>query len=127
MYMYVSVCMCLYESVCKVPSDISLLEEQQTVGKRRLRLLERLGLMLMPPMFHWNYTKIDKEDMRKILQRQYAGTHRGYPSGGGSGGGSGGQGNADPATDIVLRRQESIRKRVLPTTPTHISLLSIYL
>ncbi|PHJ15698.1 integral membrane duf56 family protein [Cystoisospora suis] len=72
--------------------------------------------MLMPPMFHWNYTKIDKEDMRKILQRQYAVTHRGYQStSGGALGGKGGgpQATADPATDIVSRRQESIRKRVV--------------
>ncbi|CBZ55432.1 conserved hypothetical protein [Neospora caninum Liverpool] len=78
-----------------VPSDISLLEEKQTVGRRRLTVLERLGLMTMAPMVHWNYTKNDKHDMRQVLQRQYD------------------LSRSDPATDIVVRRQESIRKRVV--------------
>ena len=84
------ICCCFMQ----VPSDITLLEQQQQTGVRRLKLLERLGLFFCPPMLHLHYSKLDKQGMRKILTREY------NPS------------CTDTATDICRRRQESIRKRV---------------
>ncbi|XP_026190740.1 uncharacterized protein LOC34621425 [Cyclospora cayetanensis] len=78
-----------------VPSDITLLEAQQQTGPRRLRFLERCGLWSVPPMYHFAYTKLDRQGMRAVLTRAY---DRECP---------------DAATDICRRRQESIRKRVV--------------
>ncbi|KAL8443370.1 hypothetical protein Emed_006894 [Eimeria media] len=78
-----------------VPSDITLLEAQQQTAPRRLRFLERCGLMGIPPMYHSNYSKLDRVGMRAVLSRSYD------PD------------TPDAATDICRRRQESIRKRVV--------------
>lgn len=78
-----------------VPSDITLLEAQQQTAPRRLRFLERCGLWGVPPTYHVNYTKLDKEGMRAVLSRAYDPVC------------------PDAATDICRRRQESIRKRVV--------------
>ncbi|KAL8425240.1 hypothetical protein Efla_002306 [Eimeria flavescens] len=78
-----------------VPSDITLLEAQQQTAPRRLRFLERSGLWGVPPMYHLNYSKLDRQGMRAVLSRSYD------PD------------SPDAATDICRRRQESIRKRVV--------------
>eukprot|EP00922_Rhytidocystis_sp_ex-Travisia-forbesii_P025188 GHVS01036986.1.p1 GENE.GHVS01036986.1~~GHVS01036986.1.p1 ORF type:complete len:159 (+),score=8.92 GHVS01036986.1:102-578(+) len=54
-----------------VPSDIALLENRFSVGPRNLSLFERIGLMTMAPMYHFNYTKNDKDDIRAVLSKQY--------------------------------------------------------
>ena len=78
-----------------VPSDITILEEKNKYAKRRLRLLERLGLMGMLPMFHLRYSKLDRDDKRDILRRKYD------PMA------------SNPVLTLLRIRQESVRKEVV--------------
>jgi len=78
-----------------VPTDITVLEEKARIGKRRLSLLENLGLIGMAPMLHLHYSKMDKYDMRAVLSKKYDAESN------------------KPEVDIVRRRQESVRKQVV--------------
>ena len=78
-----------------VPSDITILEEKNKYAKRRLRLLERLGLMGMLPMIHLRYSKMDRDDKREILRRKYD------PMA------------SSPVLTLLRLRQESVRKEVI--------------
>eukprot|EP00929_Paragymnodinium_shiwhaense_P092683 TRINITY_DN5266_c0_g1_i2.p2 TRINITY_DN5266_c0_g1~~TRINITY_DN5266_c0_g1_i2.p2 ORF type:complete len:161 (+),score=41.79 TRINITY_DN5266_c0_g1_i2:87-569(+) len=78
-----------------VPSDITILEEKLKVGRRRLGFFESLGLMYTPPMLHIHYSKMDRGDLRAVLEKKYD------PE------------DNSPAADIVKRRQESVRKQVI--------------
>ena len=78
-----------------VPSDITILEEKNKYAKRRLRLLERLGLMGMLPMLHLRYSKMDSIDKRDILRRKYD------PMA------------SSPVLTLLRMRQESVRKEVI--------------
>ncbi|KAF4674432.1 hypothetical protein FOL46_004994 [Perkinsus olseni] len=82
-------------SLLVVPSDITIIEEKNKIAKRRVRTLEKTGLALMFPIFHWRYSKLDKHDMYNILRRKFD------PSA------------SDPAIDVCRRRQESVRRRVI--------------
>ncbi|KAF4678286.1 DnaJ (Hsp40), sub C, member 11 [Perkinsus chesapeaki] len=82
-------------SLLVVPSDITIIEEKNKIAKRRIRTLEKTGLAMMLPVFHWRYSKLDKHDMYNILRRKFD------PSA------------SDPAIDICRRRQESVRRRVI--------------
>uniref|UniRef100_A0A0G4I139 Uncharacterized protein n=1 Tax=Chromera velia CCMP2878 TaxID=1169474 RepID=A0A0G4I139_9ALVE len=75
-----------------VPSDITILEEKNKLGKRRLGFLEGTGLFFMPPIFHIRYSKNDASDMRKVLSNK-------YPDSG------------DAVVEIVKTRQNSISKQ----------------
>eukprot|EP00922_Rhytidocystis_sp_ex-Travisia-forbesii_P025191 GHVS01036989.1.p1 GENE.GHVS01036989.1~~GHVS01036989.1.p1 ORF type:complete len:159 (+),score=1.57 GHVS01036989.1:76-552(+) len=77
-----------------VPSDIALLEKKFSIGPRKLSLFERTGLLTMAPMYHFNYTKNDKDDMRAILSKKYDGSSQ------------------SAVADILRRRQESVSKKV---------------
>ncbi|CAE7762340.1 polr2a [Symbiodinium necroappetens] len=80
-----------------VPSDITIVEEKKTIGKRKLMPWERTGLLGMAPMLHLHYSKLDKGDKRKILSRKFD------PD------------DASEANQICIRRQESVRKEVVAT------------
>mmetsp|Transcript_114166 Transcript_114166/g.180252 ORF Transcript_114166/g.180252 Transcript_114166/m.180252 type:complete len:160 (-) Transcript_114166:176-655(-) len=80
-----------------VPSDISLLENKMSIGRRKLRILERTGLALTAPMLHIHYSKIDGNDMKAVLQKKYDPEDK-----------------SETAT-VCKKRQESIRKRVVCT------------
>eukprot|EP00929_Paragymnodinium_shiwhaense_P092687 TRINITY_DN5266_c0_g4_i2.p1 TRINITY_DN5266_c0_g4~~TRINITY_DN5266_c0_g4_i2.p1 ORF type:complete len:183 (+),score=39.44 TRINITY_DN5266_c0_g4_i2:74-550(+) len=80
-----------------VPSDITVLEEKQKIGRRRLGLLERFGLLGTMPMLHIHYSKMDRGDMRAVLEKRYD------PE------------DTSAATDICRRRQESVRKQAVAT------------
>lgn len=78
-----------------VPSDITILEEKNKYGKRRLRFLETLGLVGMLPMWHLRYSKLDRDDKRAILRRKYD------PMA------------SNPVLTLLRIRQESVRKEVI--------------
>merc|ERR1719159_1843031 len=78
-----------------VPSDITLLEEKFAIGKRRLRTLEWVGLMGMPPMLHIHYSKMDRSDMRAVLTKKYDPESK------------------DPIVGVLKTRQEAVRKQVI--------------
>eukprot|EP00811_Abedinium_folium_P005237 NODE_14822_length_1083_cov_5.777197.p1 GENE.NODE_14822_length_1083_cov_5.777197~~NODE_14822_length_1083_cov_5.777197.p1 ORF type:complete len:169 (-),score=60.24 NODE_14822_length_1083_cov_5.777197:502-1008(-) len=78
-----------------VPSDITLLEEKHSIGKRRLGLLEYTGLFSTCPMLHIHYSKNDVFDMDKVLRRKYD------PD------------DTSAVVDILRSRQEAIRKQVV--------------
>mmetsp|Transcript_9311 Transcript_9311/g.21386 ORF Transcript_9311/g.21386 Transcript_9311/m.21386 type:complete len:163 (+) Transcript_9311:86-574(+) len=80
-----------------VPSDITLLESKMAIGKRRLGIFEKFGLMGMAPVFHLHYSKMDKGDRRAVLSKRFD------------------EEDASPQADIVRRRQESVRKEVVST------------
>ncbi|CAE8634001.1 unnamed protein product [Polarella glacialis] len=78
-----------------VPSDITICEEKKAIGRRRLGVLEQIGLLGMAPMIHIHYSKLDTGDKRKILSRKY---------------------DPDDKSEVVMickRRQESVRKEVV--------------
>mmetsp|Transcript_19588 Transcript_19588/g.39896 ORF Transcript_19588/g.39896 Transcript_19588/m.39896 type:complete len:162 (-) Transcript_19588:69-554(-) len=78
-----------------VPSDITILENKLSVGKRRLGMFEWTGLLLTAPMLHIHYSKMDKGDMRAVLTKKYDVEDN------------------SPACKIVQKRQESVHKFVL--------------
>eukprot|EP00448_Togula_jolla_P036568 CAMPEP_0170624854 /NCGR_PEP_ID=MMETSP0224-20130122/30452_1 /TAXON_ID=285029 /ORGANISM="Togula jolla, Strain CCCM 725" /LENGTH=162 /DNA_ID=CAMNT_0010951399 /DNA_START=71 /DNA_END=559 /DNA_ORIENTATION=+ len=78
-----------------VPSDITILEAKNKVGKRRLRLLERTGLLFTAPMLHIHYSKMDRGDMRAVLTKRYD------PE------------DTSELVDILKRRQASVSKQVV--------------
>jgi len=78
-----------------VPSDVSILEDRYSSGVRRLTVMERLGLFLTPPMFHFRYTKNDRNDLRRILSRKFD------PA------------SNEPIVDILIKRQKSVRSKVI--------------
>jgi len=78
-----------------VPSDVTILEDRYSIGQRRLTVMERLGLFLTPPMFHFRYTKNDHKDYRKVLSRQYPTNSK------------------DPIVELLVKRQKSIHSRVV--------------
>eukprot|EP00448_Togula_jolla_P015775 CAMPEP_0170589110 /NCGR_PEP_ID=MMETSP0224-20130122/11182_1 /TAXON_ID=285029 /ORGANISM="Togula jolla, Strain CCCM 725" /LENGTH=162 /DNA_ID=CAMNT_0010912859 /DNA_START=67 /DNA_END=555 /DNA_ORIENTATION=+ len=78
-----------------VPSDITILEAKTKVGKRRLRLLERTGLLCTAPMLHIHYSKMDRGDMRAVLTKRYD------PE------------DTSELVDILKRRQASVSKQVV--------------
>eukprot|EP00434_Breviolum_minutum_P021119 symbB.v1.2.018632.t1/scaffold1441.1/size118624/4 len=80
-----------------VPSDITIVEEKKTVGRRSLKPWEVPGLMGMAPMLHLHYSKLDRGDKRKILSRKYD------PD------------DSSAANQICIRRQEAVRKEVVAT------------
>ncbi|CAE7377440.1 polr2a [Symbiodinium natans] len=80
-----------------VPSDITIVEEKKTIGKRKLMPWESTGLLGMAPMIHLHYSKLDKGDKRKILSRKFD------PD------------DVSEANQICIRRQESVRKEVVAT------------
>lgn len=65
------------------------------IGKRRLGLLEKVGLLGMAPVFHLHYSKMDKGDRRAVLSKRYD------------------EEDPSPQADIVRRRQESVRKEAV--------------
>mmetsp|Transcript_66071 Transcript_66071/g.213679 ORF Transcript_66071/g.213679 Transcript_66071/m.213679 type:complete len:161 (+) Transcript_66071:79-561(+) len=78
-----------------VPSDMTIVEEKMSIGKRRLGLFESTGLLGMLPMLHIHYSKMDKGDMRSVLSKKY-----------------------DPedtrnATEICRRRQQAVSRSVV--------------
>eukprot|EP00918_Siedleckia_nematoides_P068581 GHVU01149430.1.p1 GENE.GHVU01149430.1~~GHVU01149430.1.p1 ORF type:complete len:165 (-),score=17.20 GHVU01149430.1:201-695(-) len=83
-----------------VPSDVTVLEERLSTGKRPLTFLERTGLMLTPPMWHFRYTKNDKNDMRRILSKSYDVT------------------STDPVVGVLLARQKAVHRKVVATNGT---------
>eukprot|EP00747_Dinoflagellata_sp_TGD_P161951 gnl/TRDRNA2_/TRDRNA2_179015_c0_seq1.p1 gnl/TRDRNA2_/TRDRNA2_179015_c0~~gnl/TRDRNA2_/TRDRNA2_179015_c0_seq1.p1 ORF type:complete len:164 (+),score=31.00 gnl/TRDRNA2_/TRDRNA2_179015_c0_seq1:57-548(+) len=78
-----------------VPSDITIAEEKYKVGRRSLGWIEWAGLMGIPPMLHLHYSKLDRADMRAVLTKRFDPEDK------------------SPINDILMRRQESIRKRVV--------------
>jgi len=78
-----------------VPSDITLLEEKYAVGRRRLRLLERFGLLGIPPMWHLRYTKNNTKELKSVLTKRYD------------------KDSKEPIVMILKERQESVRKQVI--------------
>lgn len=80
-----------------VPSDITVVEEKKTVGKRSLKPWEVTGLMGMAPMLHLHYSKLDRGDKRKILSRKYD------------------TDDTSDANKLCIRRQEAVRKEVVAT------------
>merc|ERR1711920_132632 len=78
-----------------VPSDITILEEKKSIGTRGLGLLEWTGLLFTSPMFHINYSKLDRGDMRAFLQRKYDDE------------------DTSSAGSVVKARQEAVRKQVV--------------
>lgn len=81
-----------------VPSDITILENKMSIGRRRLRLLEGVGLFLTAPMLHLHYSKIDKADMQAVLSKKYDPEDK-----------------SEPAV-VCKKRQEAIRKSVVSNT-----------
>lgn len=73
-----------------VPSDITVVEEKKTVGKRSLKPWEA-------PMLHLHYSKLDRGDKRKILSRKYD------------------TDDTSEANKLCIRRQEAVRKEVVAT------------
>lgn len=78
-----------------VPSDISVCEAKCKIGERKLTLLEWTGLLCVPPMMHLHYSKLDRQDMHKVLKNKF-----------------------DPddkrqAAEICMRRQDSVSKNVI--------------
>eukprot|EP00919_Chromeraceae_sp_WS-2016_P059643 GHVR01141709.1.p1 GENE.GHVR01141709.1~~GHVR01141709.1.p1 ORF type:complete len:160 (-),score=11.68 GHVR01141709.1:183-662(-) len=82
-------------SALVVPSDVTILENKHSIGVRNLSFLESIGLMCMPSIYHCRYSKIDKHDMRKVLQKQYPGR------------------SDDPVVEILKTRQNSISKKAI--------------
>eukprot|EP00928_Gymnodinium_smaydae_P028061 TRINITY_DN2150_c0_g2_i2.p3 TRINITY_DN2150_c0_g2~~TRINITY_DN2150_c0_g2_i2.p3 ORF type:complete len:184 (-),score=46.86 TRINITY_DN2150_c0_g2_i2:86-571(-) len=78
-----------------VPSDITILEEKTKIGNRRLGLFEWTGLLFQAPMLHIHYSKMDKGDMRAVLQKKYDDE------------------STKPNAVICKKRQESVRKHVV--------------
>eukprot|EP00928_Gymnodinium_smaydae_P047946 TRINITY_DN32011_c0_g1_i1.p1 TRINITY_DN32011_c0_g1~~TRINITY_DN32011_c0_g1_i1.p1 ORF type:complete len:180 (-),score=33.57 TRINITY_DN32011_c0_g1_i1:130-603(-) len=78
-----------------VPSDITVLEEKTKIGARRLGLLEWTGLLFQPPMLHIYSRKMDRNDMRAVLQRRFD------------------EDSSRPSVIICRKRQESVRKHVV--------------
>jgi len=78
-----------------VPSDITILEEKMSIGRRKLGILEQTGLLGIVPMLHLRYSKMDRNDMRSVLSKKY---------------------DADDKSEVVgilKKRQESVSKRVV--------------
>merc|ERR1711879_579051 len=61
----------------------------------KLGLLEQTGLLFTSPMLHIHYSKMDRGDMRAVLQKQYD------PE------------DNSPANNVVMVRQEAVRKQVV--------------
>eukprot|EP00913_Durusdinium_trenchii_P014292 g13408.t1 len=80
-----------------VPSDITILEEKKTIGKRKLWPWEITGLLGMAPMLHIHYSKLDRGDKRQILSRKYD------PD------------DTSAANQVCQLRQEAVRKEVVAT------------
>eukprot|EP00401_Gymnodinium_catenatum_P070067 CAMPEP_0117497112 /NCGR_PEP_ID=MMETSP0784-20121206/21009_1 /TAXON_ID=39447 /ORGANISM="" /LENGTH=162 /DNA_ID=CAMNT_0005292113 /DNA_START=78 /DNA_END=566 /DNA_ORIENTATION=- len=80
-----------------VPSDITIVEEKNKVGKRGLGLFETTGLLFTAPMLHIHYSKMDRGDMRAVLSKKYDDESK------------------RPEVDVCRRRQESVRKHVVST------------
>merc|ERR1719237_1534562 len=78
-----------------VPSDITILESKHSIGRRRLGLLEQLGLLGMAPMLHLHYSKMDRGDMRAVLSKRYD------PD------------DSRPVVGILRTRQEAVRKQAV--------------
>merc|ERR1712137_690233 len=78
-----------------VPSDITILEEKNKIGRRRLGILEQTGLLCTMPMIHIHYSKMDRGDKRAVLAKKYD------PE------------DESPVVDILRRRQASLRKDVI--------------
>jgi len=78
-----------------VPSDISICEEKYAVGKRRIRLFEYTGLLGIPPMIHFRYTKNNTTELKDVLSKRYP------------------KDSSEPIVILLKQRQESIRKQVL--------------
>eukprot|EP01067_Filipodium_phascolosomae_P005118 Filipodium_phascolosomae@DN3151_c0_g1_i1.p1 len=58
-----------------VPSDVTIAERKTTTGRRRLTVMETVGLWTMLPILHLrgSYSKMGKKDLRAILSKSYAG------------------------------------------------------
>ena len=80
-----------------VPSDITIAEEKNKIGKRRLGLFEWTGLLGTAPMLHIHYSKLDRGDKRAVLSRKFNAEDK------------------SPIVDVLRRRQESVRKNVVAT------------
>merc|ERR1712066_406071 len=78
-------------------SDMSILENKMAIGRRKLRLLEKTGLLLTFPMLHLHYSKVDKSDMKAVLSRKYDPVFK------------------SEAAIVCKKRQEAIRKSVVST------------
>eukprot|EP00388_Colpodella_angusta_P001011 GDKJ01003390.1.p1 GENE.GDKJ01003390.1~~GDKJ01003390.1.p1 ORF type:complete len:172 (+),score=42.35 GDKJ01003390.1:1-516(+) len=78
-----------------VPTDVTVCEAKYSTGTRSLTFAERLGLMGIAPMYHFRYTKLDKHDMRSILERE-------YPTD-----------DTSAVVDILKRRQMSVHRHVV--------------
>mmetsp|Transcript_36635 Transcript_36635/g.55268 ORF Transcript_36635/g.55268 Transcript_36635/m.55268 type:complete len:160 (-) Transcript_36635:235-714(-) len=78
-----------------VPSDVTIMEEKTKIGKRKLGIMEKVGLLTMLPMLHIHYSKMDKYDMKAVLSKKYD------------------EDDTSNAADICRRRQESVRKSVI--------------
>merc|ERR1712194_1000316 len=77
------------------PSDITLLENKHSIGKRKLGFLESFGLMGMSPMFHIHYSKMDPGDMKAVLSKKYDDE------------------DTTPVVNILRCRQEAVRKQAV--------------
>jgi len=75
----------------------AIAEDKNKIGERRLRFFERTGLIGMAPMLHIHYSKLDKGDMRAVLQRKYDPEDK------------------SEAATVCKKRQEAIRKSVVST------------
>mmetsp|Transcript_18154 Transcript_18154/g.42180 ORF Transcript_18154/g.42180 Transcript_18154/m.42180 type:complete len:159 (+) Transcript_18154:111-587(+) len=78
-----------------VPSDVTILEEKHKIGRRRVLIPEKLGLLGMAPMLHLHYSKMDAGDMRAVLMKKYD------------------KDDTSPVAEILKTRQEAIRKQVV--------------
>ncbi|CAE8611303.1 unnamed protein product [Polarella glacialis] len=78
-----------------VPSDITIVEEKKSIGRRRLGVFEQLGLLGMAPMLHVHYSKLDNSDRRAVLSKKYDPDDK------------------SEACLICKKRQESVRKEVV--------------
>eukprot|EP00392_Amoebophrya_sp_AT5.2_P005084 g5093.t1 len=54
-----------------VPSDVTLLENKCSIGRKSLGLLEFVGLATTFPMYHNSYSKLDAGEKKAVLTKDY--------------------------------------------------------
>lgn len=77
-----------------VPSDITVLENKQKVGRQRLPFWDSVGMAGMFPLYHRNFTKLNRAEMRSVLTKRYKSDDN------------------SEETAICKARQESVSKQV---------------
>merc|ERR1712194_407061 len=78
-----------------VPSEITVLENKHSIGKRKLGFLETCGLLGMSSMFHLHCSKMDAGDMRAVLSKSYDGD------------------DTSPVVNILKCRQSAVSKQAV--------------